>query len=447
MSNYIKEEIIIYGTGDRYTTLKDKVCGQYNVIAIVDSDSKKQGFVTNGYKIIAPDQIVNYKYDFIWISSTKYYQQIYNQLIYEYGVEREKIKPLNSSLLLEEMLYLYDDKIKYQREILNMRELIIRENVSRFEKNNNLISIISYQKKKNEISRYWTEHTVHEEWFISAEESYQYCLERFDMYPKLREFLELDRDHSSNIVLDYGCGVGHDTIWFTLMCKAKCVIGMDVSEKALKSIQYRLALHNVQPADVELVQVEETEERLPIKSGSVDFINCQGVLMHTSNPVKILREFYRVLIKQKKNESCMNIMVYNKDSIYYHLYVAYYLRFVDNRIFAGTIEENEFEKFSIEEIFERSVDGIGCPKAACWTQGEFTDMLHEAGFENVKYEGGYSNNLEKVMVQKYLQCAIEDERLEEEHRKFLVNVKFNEEGYPMYNGKICGLGGAYLCYF
>ena len=104
------------------------------------------------------------------------------------------------------------------------------------------------------------------------------------------------------------------------------------------------------------------------------------------------------------------------------------------------------EKMSVDEVFGCSTDGVECPKAVCWTQSEFTNMLQEAGFSRVEYKGGYPNNLELIIAEKYLRCALEDKRLEEKHKLFLRDVVFSEDGYPMYDGKICCIGGAYSCY-
>ena len=63
--------------------------------------------------------------------------------------------------------------------------------------------------EKNEISLYWNDHTVHDNWFISAEESYEYCIKRFNMYPKFREFAQMDRKHHDDIVLVLQFSINH----------------------------------------------------------------------------------------------------------------------------------------------------------------------------------------------------------------------------------------------
>jgi hypothetical protein len=54
--------------------------------------------------------------------------------------------------------------------------------------------------------------------------------------------------------------------------------------------------------------------------------------------------------------------------------------------------------------------------------------------------------MELTIAQKYIYQALEDNRLEEVHKEFLRKVSFNKEGYPIYNEKICCIGGVYICY-
>lgn len=438
MKGSYKEKIILYGTGGGYkNALENGIFEQYDVVAVADSNSKVQGFITYGYCIISPEQINDYDYDCIYITSIKYFQEIQIQLINNYKIDKEKIKLVNQ--------YSSNRKIEEDKQELRyIRNAIIEMRAEDFKNRDVLIKITGHLKKKNEISLYWNTHTVHDDWFISAEESYEYCIKRFNMYPKFRELSLMDRNHDKDRILDYGCGPGNDIVWFMLSGKAKHVIGMDVSREALKNAQFRLALHHLKSSDVELIQIDEEDDKIPLEDGSIDFINCQGVLMHTSNPINIMKEFYRVL-KKENDKPCASIMVYNKDSIWYHLYAAYYLRYVDNRMFAD-LGRDKMHELTVDDIFERSTDGIRCPKAKCWTEDEFIRILLDAGFGRIEYQGGYSNSLEPAIAKKYLACAIEDSRLEEVHKEFLREVSFNEEGCPVHHGKECCIGGVYICY-
>lgn len=92
-----KLQIIVYGTG-RYCkelvrNLRDEDY-PFEIIAFCDSDRLKQGKPFNGLPIIAPDNIQDYKYDYISIAAPLYEQEIKNSLLNEYGIEPGKILDL-----------------------------------------------------------------------------------------------------------------------------------------------------------------------------------------------------------------------------------------------------------------------------------------------------------------------------------------------------------------
>lgn len=296
----------------------------------------------------------------------------------------------------------------------------------------------------NSVSAYWTGHTVHDDWFTSAEESMSCREQIWDNYPYYREFTDMDRSHNGEVLLDYGCGPGSDLVWYTQKTNPAKIIGVDVSRSALENAQFRMALHGVDKAHCRLIQIEESKPQIPLEDESVDFISCLGVLMHTSYPDEILKEFCRVLKTgngtDSKNNAC--IMVYNRESTWYHLYVAYYLRYVDSTNIGCSLDEAQ--KMEVDEIFRKSTDGIECPLARCWPPEGFVRMCKNAGFHKVEYQGGYPNKMELSIVRKYIADALTDERLEEEHKIFLRGVTFDTYGNPHSKGaKQCCLGGVY----
>ena len=71
-------------------------------------------------------------------------------------------------------------------------------------------------------------------------------------------------------------------------------------------------------------------------------------------------------------------MVYNRDSIWRHLYVAYQRMVVDG----------DYSGLSIDEAFSRTTDGEDCPIARNYSGGDFVAECEAAGFE-ARYLGGY----------------------------------------------------------
>ena len=119
------------------------------------------------------------------------------------------------------------------------------------------------------------------------------------------------------------------------------------------------------------VRYGDATKKLRFKSCSVDYIYCEGVLHHTSNPFEILKEFYRVL--RKNSNAC--VMVYNRNSIWFHLYTAY-----DKMIL-----QNAFNNMDVDEAFSRNTDGVKCPIARNYTAEDFSSICKNVGFE-VEYK-------------------------------------------------------------
>ncbi len=275
---------------------------------------------------------------------------------------------------------------------------------------------------------YWGEHTVNSTPFGSAEDSERYLEWRFSEYPLFREFSGLWGEHPDEVVLDFGCGPGDDVVGFLLYSGARSVVGLDASRKALGLLRDRLELHAVDPARIRLIHTPDGETRIPLADASVDFVNCQGVLHHTSDPQAVLREFARVM----KAGAHGNIMVYNRDSVWFHLYTAY----------ERMILEGRFEGLDVEAAFARNTDGPECPISRCYTGDQFTTMCADAGLM-VDWIGGYISRQELSSLRQSWVAALADQRLGARHREFLRELDFDLAGYPRYRGRHAGIGGAY----
>ncbi len=278
---------------------------------------------------------------------------------------------------------------------------------------------------------YWSKHTVRSSTFNSASDSLEYLKWRFNEYPLYQELMGLYGEHDNQVILDYGCGPGDDVIGFLVHTNAKKVMGIDISEKALALAKLTISLHNINSSRVELLQVSDSIPKIPIMDCSVDYIYSQGVLHHTSDPFSILQELFRIL--KPNSKAC--IMVYNFNSLWFHLYTAYY----------KVIIKNAFPGLTIYEAFSKNTDGEACPISRCYTDDEFSIMCRNAGFE-CEYMGGYLSRTELHMWQHFGHKAINDERLAITHRDFLRNIVFDSNGYPLYQGKYAGIGGVYQLY-
>ncbi len=278
------------------------------------------------------------------------------------------------------------------------------------------------------VDEYWSRHTIHTRPFVSARESEEYLRTRNAAYPMFVELMDLYGDHAGEVVLDYGCGPGDDVTGFLLWSRARRVIGMDVSEKALKLARLRLALHRVPTERVELIRITDATGKIPLPDGSVDWIQCGGVLHHTTHPHAIVRDFKRVLRPGGEGR----LMLYNRDSVMYHVWIAY----------AQMIVNNAFPGLTVDQAFTRSTDGPDCPISDAWQSQRVLDMIERAGLEGT-YRGGYVSVMELEWLEQYGGAAKADERLAGEHRRFIAELERDANGLPMWRGKYAGIGGVY----
>jgi ubiquinone/menaquinone biosynthesis C-methylase UbiE len=278
------------------------------------------------------------------------------------------------------------------------------------------------------IDEFWANNTVYNPAVRSALQSRMNIEWRFRTHPLFRELTGLYGEHDGEVVLDYGCGPGNDVSGFVVHSKASKIIGMDISPKALAVAAQRVALHNPVKGRVELVQISDATPVIPLPDQSVDFVSSQGVLMHTSDPAAILREFHRVL--KPRSRAC--VMVYSRPSIWFDLYTAY----------EQIIINNAFPGLDLEQAFTGNTDGRDCPMSRCFPTEQFVQMCRAAGFE-CDYVGGYLTQAEMFSLRRYRQQALDDPRLGDSHKQFLRELTFDRRGLPMYEGRYAGVSGVY----
>jgi SAM-dependent methyltransferase len=278
------------------------------------------------------------------------------------------------------------------------------------------------------VDDFWGQWTVRSEPFKSAEESSEYLKWRASIYPLFSEYMEIYGDHSGEVVLDYGCGPGNDTVGFLISSNAKKIIGLDVSQKALSLASLRINLHEVDPSRVELILSSDGTEAIPLDDGAVDYIHCLGVIHHTTHPGHVLRELARVL----KPGGRGSIMVYNRQSIFFHLWVAYQRQIVNG----------DFPGLDADSAFSKATDGEDCPISRPYRPEDFVELCLAAGLET-EFVGGYFASMELDLMGTAGSAAMADKRLGVEHRNFLASLTKNEAGFYLHKQKTAGHGGVY----
>lgn len=274
-------------------------------------------------------------------------------------------------------------------------------------------------------SEYWSGHTVHvsnQDFLVSREKSLDYFHWRCNQYSGYLEAMPVSGLDGLD-VLDYGCGPAHDLVGIATYSKPRSLTGIDVSPKALAIASERLKLHD---ADNVVSLLHQTDEVINLPSGSMDYIHTSGVLHHVPNEIAVLKEFHRIL----RHGGRVRIMIYNRESLWWHLYVPWYLQ-VKKRVIN--------RKVSIDVAFRMSTDGFNCPISQAYSSKEFLKLAHTAGFEGQQV--GNSISLTEVQIwRKYAKRAITDNRLSDEHRDFLRQVTDDYDAMPIWQGRRPGIG-------
>jgi len=273
-----------------------------------------------------------------------------------------------------------------------------------------------------EVAGYWTDHnvTLHKQ-FASRKESLDYFHWRCDQYSGYLDLMPV-KGFDGKDILDYGCGPGHDLVGFLEYSKPKNLVGADVSNSSLQEAEARLALHD---GDADLVLLDPDKVQLPFADQSFDYIHSSGVLHHLPNLTQTLNEFRRIL----RPGGLCRVMVYNYNSIFLHLYVAYSLRLKQK-----TIPTN----LPIRQAFAHSTDGPDCPISNCYTPEEFGEEAAKAGF-TCRLLGAAYSELERQTLATDRYAAFMDQRFEREHREFLLALTFDETGRALYHGIPAGV--------
>jgi ubiquinone/menaquinone biosynthesis C-methylase UbiE len=278
---------------------------------------------------------------------------------------------------------------------------------------------------QTDVADYWTRHnvTLHHK-FATPDESAAYLEWRNDQYFDYIKYMPLDRV-SGMRVLDFGCGPGHDLVGFGIHSKPARLVGTDLSSSSLAEAQSRLDLHGIK---AELIRLDPAATRLPLEDSSFDFMHSSGVIHHVEDTVATLQELRRVMAPGARGQ----IMVYNRNSIWFHLYVSYQIRLVEGR----------YADIAIEDAFARSTDGEDCPISRVFAPDDFTAIVEKAGLR-CRFIGAGISAYEAMLFHELRFKANMDRRLPKESRRFLHDLTLDSRGLPMYGSHLAGVDACY----
>jgi hypothetical protein len=106
------------------------------------------------------------------------------------------------------------------------------------------------------------------------------------------------------------------------------------------------------------------------------------------------------------------------------------------------IINNAFPGLDIEQAFSKNTDGVDCPMARCYLVDEFVSICELAGFK-CQFVGGYLTEKEIISLRIYLESALEDSRLDDKHKQFLLSLTYDKKNLPKYRGYYVGVSGVY----
>jgi len=126
-----------------------------------------------------------------------------------------------------------------------------------------------------------------------------------DYAPWMREMMGFDKFAGARL-LEVGCGMGTDLLQFA-RGGASCT-GVDITPRSIEISRLHFMLYNAQ-ADFLLAD----SEQLPFADESFDVVYSNGVLHHTPDTARAVREIHRVL----RPGGIAKVMLYHRNSFYY----------------------------------------------------------------------------------------------------------------------------------
>ncbi len=125
--------------------------------------------------------------------------------------------------------------------------------------------------------------TAEKEKFYSMQKAWYLKLYGFEDEKDLALFLR-----EKKFILDAGCGLGYKAAWFAKLAPSSLVLAMDLSDAVRIAARNYAGLEN-------LYFIEGDIGNTRMRNESIDYVSCDQVIQHTSNPEQTFSELTRVL--------------------------------------------------------------------------------------------------------------------------------------------------------
>ncbi|HYN86212.1 MAG TPA: class I SAM-dependent methyltransferase [Pyrinomonadaceae bacterium] len=217
-------------------------------------------------------------------------------------------------------------------------------------------------------------------------------------------------------VLEIGCGLGTDGAQFARAGAA--YTGVDLTEAAVALARRRFELEGLAGE----FRVADAE-RLEFADATFDLVYSHGVLHHTPDTARAVREVHRVL----KPGGRAVVMLYHRDSYNYRVNIrllrrtwAHLLRFdaglrlvskltrepVESlRVHAGRMREDARSYLSTQEFLSRNTDGAANPLSRVYSRREARELFGD--FAEVRFAVHFLNRRWLPVVGRLLPRTLE----------------------------------------
>lgn len=161
---------------------------------------------------------------------------------------------------------------------------------------------------KNELHNYWNAESCGTYAATSEKYSISYYNEieahRYNVEPEIKTFAEFEK-YKGQKILEVGIGAGTD---FSQWCKNEALAyGIDLTEEGVNHVKTRLELFNLTAQEIRVADAEN----IPYSDNTFDVVYSWGVIHHSPNTEKALKELVRVC----KPNGEIKFMVYHLDSV------------------------------------------------------------------------------------------------------------------------------------
>lgn len=160
---------------------------------------------------------------------------------------------------------------------------------------------------KLEVARFWDASSCGEVYATGDSLAASYEAQsrtRYALEPYLHEFARFE-DARDRDVLEIGVGMGADHVEFA-RARPRSLHGVDLTDRAIEHTRQRLELLGLSSE----LQVADAE-RLPFPDASFDYVYSWGVLHHSPDTPRAVREVWRVL----RPGGVARIMIYHRNAI------------------------------------------------------------------------------------------------------------------------------------